>query len=235
MVITHMQIKKNVKQFLLFERSYWSYFLELEEQFLSTKRYVAFDCANYKAYSSEYLKLLEAVCSEIDVVGKEIAHQIDPSFKIDDHHASIQKWWYIIQDWVIEDDVAPVKILDELEFNPWDGYRVEQYVASNGTMRLRLASGAKTPYWWTSYNKVKHSRTLDDPDTQEKFFLRANLENLCNAFSALYILEKRFMVSVGRAEEYNRVQISQLFERKKPQFFVDENGYWCQVLNEERE
>ena len=71
-----MKIQKDSKLFQFFEKNYWEYYLELEEQFISTKRYVAFDAANYKSYSLEYLKLLEAVCSEIDIVGKEIAHQI---------------------------------------------------------------------------------------------------------------------------------------------------------------
>lgn len=73
-----MNLHKDAKRFLIFEKSYWNYFLELEKQLLSTRRYVAFDVANYKTYSMEYLKLIEAVCSEIDVVGKGIAHQIDP-------------------------------------------------------------------------------------------------------------------------------------------------------------
>ena len=38
-----MPITKDAKKFNQFEKSYWQYFLELEEQFLSTKRYVAFD------------------------------------------------------------------------------------------------------------------------------------------------------------------------------------------------
>lgn len=40
------------------------------------------------------------------------------------------------------------------------------------------------------------------------------------------------MKSVGRAEEYNRCQKSELFEREKPAIFVDENGYWCQYIDD---
>lgn len=125
-----MQLQKDAKRYKIFEKSYWNYFLELEDQFLATKRYVAFDAANFKAYSLEYLKLLEAVCSEIDIVGKEIAHQIDPGFKISDHSSNIQKWWFTIQDWYAENAMEPVKILDELEFCPWEGYRIEEYEES---------------------------------------------------------------------------------------------------------
>ena len=228
-----MQLQKDAKRYKIFEKSYWNYFLELEDQFLATKRYVAFDTANFKAYSLEYLKLLEAVCSEIDIVGKEIAHQIDPRFKISDHSSNIQKWWFTIQDWYAENAMEPVKILDELEFCPWEEYRIEEYPDKNGVKRLRLAENSKTPYWWTSYNKVKHNRTLDDPDTQQQYFHRANLENLCNAFSALYLLEKKYMKSVGRAEDYNRCSKSKLFEQEKPTFFYDEDGYLCQYIEDE--
>lgn len=227
-----MKIQKNSKLFLFFEKNYWEYYLELEEQFISTKKYVAFDSTNYKSYSLEYLKLLEAVCSEIDIVGKEIAHQINPSFKISDISANIQKWWFIIQDWYSEKQSEPIAIFGDLQFSPWQGYKIVEYVDKNGITKLKLKENSKTPYWWKSYNKVKHSRTLADPDTQEQFFHRANLENLCNAISALYLLEKRYMENVGRAEEYNRCKKSQLFDNQKPMFFYDEDGQPCQYLEE---
>ena len=56
---------RNVREFV---KSFWSYYLELERQFLETKRYVEFSENNSKAYSVEYLKLYQAICSEIDTV-----------------------------------------------------------------------------------------------------------------------------------------------------------------------
>lgn len=205
-----MQISKDSKLFYRFEKNYWKYFLELEESFIATKRYVAFDRVNYKTYSSEYLKLLEAVCSEIDVVAKEIAHQINPEFKILDH-SDIQRWWYIIQDWFREDALEPVTMTNELEFSPWSGYIIEQYKDKKGRACCKLSGNSKTPHWWTSYNKVKHSRTLEDPNTKKPYFQQANLVNLCNAFAALYLLEKRYMMSIGQKKEYSECQESQLF------------------------
>ncbi len=146
-----MSITKDAKLFSIFEKSYWNYYLELEEQFLSTKRYVAFDKANFKTFSMEYLKLLEAVCSEIDVVGKEIAHQIDPTFKINDSSSNIQKWWYAIQSWFFEHDPQPVKMLDEMVFNPWAGYEIVQQRNKKGVNYLKLKNGCCTPSWWTAY------------------------------------------------------------------------------------
>ena len=54
----------------IFKKSYWNYFLELEEEFLLTQKYVTFDKLNFNTFSAEYIKLIQAVCSEIDVVAK---------------------------------------------------------------------------------------------------------------------------------------------------------------------
>ena len=50
----------------VFVRSYWNYYIELEDQLLATKRFVDFSDANFKTFSIEYLKLLQATRSEID-------------------------------------------------------------------------------------------------------------------------------------------------------------------------
>lgn len=68
-----------------FVKSYWDYYLEMEAQFLDSKKFVAFDDTNAKTFSVEYLKLYQAVCSEIDVVGKEIACNVDAAFKVDNN------------------------------------------------------------------------------------------------------------------------------------------------------
>ena len=60
--------------FFNYINAYWKYYIALEKQFMETSRYVEFDYVNNgKAYSMEYMKLFQAVCSEIDIVGKELA------------------------------------------------------------------------------------------------------------------------------------------------------------------
>ena len=103
---------------------------------------------------------------------------------------------------------------------------------SNCTVDERVAPPLACTHGGAPAVAFKHNRTLDNPETQEQYFHRANLGNLCHAFSALYLLEKKYMKSVGRAEEYNRCQKSELFEREKPAIFVDENGYWCQYIDD---
>ena len=79
-----------------FVKSYWNYYLELEEQLLQTKRFVDFDTSNYKTFSIEYLKLLQAACSEIDVVAKIMAEKFDSNF-VKLNNKNIQKWGFVLQ------------------------------------------------------------------------------------------------------------------------------------------
>lgn len=76
-----------------FQRSHWNYYLELEERMEATKKYVEFDLYNSKSYSSTYLMLMQAVCSESDVVGKEIASHLATDFQKDKGNKTINRWW----------------------------------------------------------------------------------------------------------------------------------------------
>ena len=46
----------------------WSYYLQLETDFLNTLNYVEFAEDNFGVYSKEYAIQLLSICSEIDVV-----------------------------------------------------------------------------------------------------------------------------------------------------------------------
>ena len=37
----------------IFKKSYWNYFLELEEEFLLTQKYVTFDKLNFNTFSAD--------------------------------------------------------------------------------------------------------------------------------------------------------------------------------------
>lgn len=185
-------------------RNYWNYYLELENEFVETKRYVEFVKDNYSSYSVEFLKLYQAICSEIDVLGKYIASLINPSFSRVDNK-SIQQWWIEIQDYqyfyldihsfcnssVKPSDLCDANIHNYIlgeSFQPWANYKLERYPDKNNKIKIRLKSGSQTPKWWTSYNKVKHHRT-ELNKYGETNFRKANLKNICESISALYILE----------------------------------------------
>ncbi|WP_405346548.1 hypothetical protein [Ruminococcus sp.] len=190
-------MKKN--DLSIFIRSYWDYYLELEEQFKRTSRYVAFDSNNKNTYSVEYLKLFQAVCSEIDVVAKEISTKLDSSFKVD-RNTNIKKWGYILQNHL------PSILTQEVVFNhkeiisPWKHWQYVQYRDKTGSLRYKLKEKTQTPKWWRAYNDVKHARTQLTEDGSINYS-KANLGNLISSFAALFILETEYMTSLSEQQQ----------------------------------
>ncbi len=185
-------------------RNFWNYYLELESEFVETKRFVEFHKDNYNSFSVEFLKLFQAICSEIDVLGKHIASLINPSFSRSDNK-SIQQWWIEIQDYAdFYSDLnkwhnpleKPINLSDAQIYNyllnesfqPWKKYNLERYLDKNNNSRIRLKPNCQTPTWWTAYNAVKHHRTELNKNG-ELNFKKASLKNVCESISALYILE----------------------------------------------
>ncbi len=201
----------------VFVRSYWDYYLELEEQFSQTKKYIAFDIYNKNAYSVEFLKLMQAVCSEIDVVAKEIASALDPSFKVD-RFTNIQKWGYVLQNKLPSILTAEVVFNHDIRVTPWKNWMYEQYRDCKNALRYRLKGKAETPSWWNAYNSVKHQRTKITADGPINY-TKANLENLIHSFAALYILETEYMAALyGEQEPVNGIGSSILFQSYYEQF-----------------
>ena len=198
---------------------YWKYYSSLEKQFMETERYVEFDYINNKkTYSIEYLKLFQAVCSEVDVVGKELAKQLHNNFT-PSKNTGINEWWYHIisankiTDWSFNNtgvNNSYVKftsscndltertcmLLGREAIQPWKDYTVIRN-PKKGSKRYILDSNhqAKTPFWWGDYNSVKHNRT-EINDKQLANYTKANLGNLFNAFAALYSLEVVLLGSI---------------------------------------
>ena len=224
-----MDINRNTDTFAHFEKNYWAYYRELENDFLTLRKYVSICEDNFSTYSIEILKLYQAVCSEIDVIGKAMAKLQNADFKPEDKQNNILKWWLEIQDTFlvteppfsyINHSPLPIRIslreyqcrlLDSITLQPWRGFRTEE---SNSKRRIiRNAENSITPGWWSDYNKVKHTRTsLVSEETDKTNYSKANLGNLCNAFAALYILEKSVIDSVGTKDDLDRfLDYSRLF------------------------
>lgn len=206
----------------LFEKvikNYWEYFRELEEEFLLVRRYVDFSEKNYTTYSVELLKLFQAVCSEIDVVGKTMANIADSSFKPEDTKNNILKWWTIIQyEYKIAEcpftqfnpSSSPVLaslqdykcfLLGYEEVHPWEDFYTEITISVNGSKYYRHVPEKKSPTWWSDYNLVKHNRlSLDSADIN---YDKANLGNVISAFAALYVIERALLDTVGTADDLN--------------------------------
>ena len=204
-----------------FINNYWHYYQELENEFLQVRKYVEFSENNFNTYSIELLKLYQAACSEIDVVGKILAAEVNKDYKVEDK-SSIYKWWFEIQDRCVlvegEKNYAlienEVKLLDMICIKPWASFKVEKYFDKRNNIRYRCLEKYKTPTWWSDYNKVKHQRiSLSKDDKLKINYTKANLKNTAYSFSALYIL------LIAYAEVLNirdRLTNSKLFEVLKP-------------------
>lgn len=193
----------------VFIKSYWNYFLELEEQFISTKRFVEFDTSNFTTYSLEYLKLLQAVCSEIDVVAKILAEEYTFTDKKPDLK-TIQKWGYYLQ--LIYPDIENISVIFNADYSlcPWHNWGYEKYLNKRNAWCYRLCTGKEAPFWWTAYNKVKHERTSHYRNGKPNY-IRANQKNLIYALAALFILESLYLNSCE--EEIRKSYIkSKLFQ-----------------------
>lgn len=60
-----------------FKKVYWKYYLILERDVLGVEPYILFHPDNYNCFSNEFIKLFQAICSEIDVIGKEYCEYIE--------------------------------------------------------------------------------------------------------------------------------------------------------------
>ena len=196
-----------------FIKNYWDYYLELEDQLLSTKKYVDFDKSNFKTFSIEYLKLLQAACSEIDVVAKILADYCDSSFK-KLQNINIQKWGLVIQQTFPDIENISVSFINDTVITPWQNWEYEKYTDHNNKQRYRLKKGKATPTWWTAYNEVKHERTTTDKNGRSNYS-KANLENLTSAMAALFIIETKFIERLSADNDRITFAKSKMFS--KPQ------------------
>lgn len=155
-------MQRDHSPFERFTDVYWSYYRELEDDFLATRKYVSFDPPNYSTYSIEYLKLYQATCSEINVLGKTMANTVNQGFKPDERKNNILEWRLEIQDsflvssgqGIAYTEGRPAKKLSEAsclflgaaELKPWGSFRTKRYKAKNGSMRVHTVDST-VPEW----------------------------------------------------------------------------------------
>lgn len=202
---------------------YWKYYISLEEQFVETGRYVEFDYINNgRTYSMEYLKLFQAVCSEIDVVGKTLASIVDTTFT-STKTTGINEWWYYVSQkfpWI---ENMTCNLFGEHIIQPWKNYKVVKNM-NPGAKKFILDDTTrpkgKTPTWWNDYNSVKHNRT-GHFQKHATNYAKANLRNLFHAFAALFILERMLLEQIGTRKDKLSIEMeSKLFIDNLPFYTV---------------
>lgn len=144
-----------VKESLL----HWNYFLALEKDLEDVSRYVEFSTKNFRTYSIELAHLLLASASEFDVIAKGICGLFEP----DSNAGNIHEYHEILMRHIpeVRKEKAFVPRFG-LTLRPWMSWKTDQ-----------------SPFWWRSYNKVKHQR--------DEHYTDANLKNALNSMAGLFI------------------------------------------------
>ena len=187
-------------------KSYWKYYLSLEKRFARTEEYLSFDTGNDKAFSIEYLALLQSICSEVDVAGKAIVSHFEPELRVG--KADIRKWGYFLQRHIPKVVDVQISFLRERDIAPWKDWRLEQRTNKKGNLYYAYADGSSSPEWWRAYNKVKHARTSVDGGTIN--YKLANQRNVIAALAALYALHRLMLIQLD-ADAYATMERSRLF------------------------
>jgi hypothetical protein len=181
---------------------HWNYFLAIESDLENLSRYIEFIDTNFETYSIELAHLLLASSSESDVVLKELCALLTQKEKrknIDDYRKIIKS-------------NLPEFINESIYINrygisvkPWDNW-----------------NGDNNPYWWESYNNVKHKRN--------EYFNQANLRHTISSVGGLliacyYYYKKLFETESGHILESQKVteklQQKSNFMQLGPGFYHD--------------
>lgn len=165
-----------------FLQRYWNYYLLLEKDFLETERYLAIDELNYKAYSNEYIKQYQTICSEIDVIAESFCKELDSSFR----GSTIDAYCKAIIDNNSDFSSRIINVKNRsIEIHPWQNWSYTIETQTDGTHKRVVTN----PDWWKKYNKIKHTRTTVNNETGLPYYKLANQKNVLNALAALFQLE----------------------------------------------
>ena len=194
-----------------FLQTYWHQYLLLEDDFIKTINFVELSPDNYSTYSSQYLKLLLAIGSEIDVTLQAYCRQFDPTYNngsINDHMDNIKKYELNNPQKVESLDSQKVITYNAIQLSPWEEWYTK----------------CSSPTWWKIYNKVKHDRVgiHEFYGIKQASYKFANLENVLNALSALYQVMLNFYRSIISSSKHAKVPL------RGSRLFKLSSNYWDQ-------
>lgn len=158
-------------------KTYFQYYMVLENEFFNTEPYVAIEEGNYNTYSTEYVKILLSVCGEIDSMMKMLCREL----KKDETAQTIGGYFKILDECKIAIQNESVDFTNQgIILLPWKNWTSDN-----------------APVWWTDNNKVKHHRTeiyrKTNTGVETINYTRANLKNVMSSLAALYIIEEYYI------------------------------------------
>ena len=179
-----------------FTKSYWRFYILLENKFIGTLNYVELTKDNFKTYSIEYAHQLLAIGSELDTFFK-IYCEFNPNDpkKMSNYKKNILKSYPEIMSQEITVFNTEIKLI------PYENF--DQFAPKHRKDILQ---------WWIAYNSVKHNR--------QKQLNQASLGNVINALSALYLIEMKYLQIITKeTEETDEPDIkSEIFQLENWEF-----------------
>lgn len=157
---------------------YWNYYLALESDVIDIERYVSFHSNNFNCFSNEFVKVFQAICSEVDVICKNYCRFLEG-----DNY-----------DKILVKSKENIRLYRDIIFQKHPVIADYEIYMKNCNLTfapLKDWKSKASPYWWISYNNIKHNRTSKN-SKGEYNFQDANLKNVLSALSALYIIEIMF-------------------------------------------
>ena len=153
----------------VFSRIYWEQYISIEKEFYNTLQYVSLSEDNYNTYSNAYAKIILQIGSEVDILLNYYCRTLDNTFrgkKIHEYKKIILRHNKYFAKQLIQCRICDISL------QPW----------------IDWDRSDKQPFWWTTYNKIKHDRmgTGEINGETKEFYKFANLKNALYALSALY-------------------------------------------------
>lgn len=147
--------------------SYWTYYIELENELLSISKYIPIDKLNKNTFSYKYMKLIFSICSELDTVFKEFME-----FKGVSKDQPTMKDYKLFMRENFPDFSSEIILCNRLnELKPFESWDLNN----------------SSPLWWKDYNDIKHFRTKKENNLEN--YKKSTQINTLYALSALYQVE----------------------------------------------
>ena len=177
-----------------FEKQFWFFYMDIEEEFLEIGKTIPIDQINRNTFSFKYAKLLQLICSEIDVTFKRLMDFKNYSYK--------------------KGNILTYESFIQKHFNEFKSSIITCYKSSHNYEIIKPFekwTSQSSPRWWAINHQLTHNRNELDGFGIEQY-KHANQYTVLNALAGLFILLMYFyeeIIHETSPEEQLRVPLPQ--------------------------
>lgn len=202
-----------------YKNQIWNHYLYIEKEFIDTQTFVSLNEKNYATFSDKYFSLLQLIGSEIDVILKEICNCYP--LPTGNSLKNIHQYCEVVTRNITNFSNEEIWVFGlEKKIKPWDNWSFTTTPVTTSTGSTYNRYSGIVPFWWTNYNKTKHTRmsvVSGDP-----IYERANLKNVLNGLAALYLCDLMLLTEIIKVAKTNGTYSDGLFAIKPSKLFESE-------------